>query len=233
MSVLSRAQSVLLATALALALPAGTASAENFTMKKFEKAMEDVFSGKIFEAAVKQVRQAHHEYVVKPAANNSTWPFYIPEQSSKPIPLGPQAGTRSSTLQAPKAKPLVADPKVRRMQAALNTLGYDAGVADGIYGRKTARAVERYQSTIGETVTGDLTTEQRDLLLTSAHKKRQLAAVQPKHGSEARAHTVVVKQIDTQINELIEAFRNATEDRRAALRTEYETDRQKLQQLHY
>lgn len=205
MSVLSRARVVLSTVAVALALQVGPANAEPLTRERFEKAMEEVFSGKIFEAAVKQVRQAHQKYVVTPAKNNSNWPFYIPERSNKPLRLGPQPKQQDSAVQTPKAKPLIADPKVRRMQAALNTLGYDAGAADGIYGRKTAKAVERYQSNIGETVTGNLTSEQRGLLFTSAQKKRQLAAVQPKAQPGSGSNTVVIKQSDT----LVEPRSNA------------------------
>ncbi len=109
--------------------------------------------------------------------------------------LVPRTVKTSPSIQKPKAKPLVVSPKVRNTQTALNTLGYDAGVPDGVYGRKTAQAVERYQDTLGETVTGALTDEQRSLLLRSAKQKRQMAAVQPKRQTTpARAHTIVVKQ---------------------------------------
>ena len=196
MPVLSRARCVVSAVAVALALQVGPANAEPLTKERFEKAMEEVFSGKIFEAAVKQVREAHQKYVVKPASKNSAWPFYIPDQSDKPVRLVPKPAPSTAAVQ-PKAKPIVADPKVRRMQAALNTLGYDAGPADGIYGRKTAQAVERYQTTIGEQVTGSLTDEQSNLLYTSAKKKRQLAAIQTRPQPTHGGHTVVMKQTDT------------------------------------
>lgn len=194
MPVLPRAQTVLFAAAVALTMSASSATAEPLTMKRLEKAWQEVVSGKIFDAAAKQVRQAHKKYLVDPASKSSTWPFYIPERSSKPVQLGPKH-QRSATHVLPKAKPLVVSPKVRQTQSALNTLGYDAGPADGVYGRKTAQAVERYQSTIGETVTGALTGEQRALLIKSAQQKRQLAAVQTRPAkAPARAHTVVAKQ---------------------------------------
>ncbi len=197
MPVLSRARCVVSAVAVALALQVGPANAQPLTKERFEKAMEDVFSGKIFEAAVKQVREAHQKYVVRPASKNRNWPFYIPDQTNKPVRLVPSPAPSAAAVQPPKEKPMVADPKVRRMQAALNTLGYDAGPADGIYGRKTAQAVERYQSTIGEQVTGSLTVDQRTLLMASAQRKRQVAAVQPKHQPINGGHTVVMKQTDT------------------------------------
>ncbi len=197
MPVLSRARCVVSAVAVALALQVGPANAEPLTKERFEQAMEDVFSGKIFEAAVKQVREAHQKYVVKPASKNSNWPFYIPDQTDKPVRLVPKPAPTAAAVQPPKAKPIVADPKVRRMQSALNTLGYDAGAPDGIYGRKTAQAVERYQSTIGEEVTGSLTDDQSALLLSSAQNKRRIAAVQPKDQPATGGHTVVMKQTDT------------------------------------
>ncbi|MCP5080629.1 MAG: peptidoglycan-binding protein [Alphaproteobacteria bacterium] len=194
MPVLPRAQTVLFAAAVALTISASSASAEQLTMKKFERAWNDVVSGKIFDAAAKQVRQAHKKYLVDPAGKSATWPFYIPDRPNKPVQLGPKHGQSVANVQ-PKAKPLVVSPKVRNTQSALNTLGYDAGVADGVYGRKTAEAVERYQNTIGATVTGALTGEQREQLIKSAQQKRQLAAIQPKHQqTPSRAHTVVAKQ---------------------------------------
>ncbi|NNF76819.1 MAG: hypothetical protein HKN05_02210, partial [Rhizobiales bacterium] len=164
------------------------------TMKKLERAWRDVVSGKIFDAAAKQVRQAHKKYVADPASKSATWPFYIPDRPNKPVQLGPKREPSVANVQ-PKAKPSIVSAKVRNTQTALNTLGYDAGVADGVYGRKTAQAVERYQNTIGVTVTGALTREQREQLIRSAQQKRQLAAVQPKHQQTSpRAHTVVAKQ---------------------------------------
>ncbi len=196
MPVLNKAQTVLVAAAIAIALPSGTASAEQLTKEKFERAMQDVFSGKIFEAAAKQVRQAHKKYVVEPASRSATWPFFIPDRSQEPVRLVPQIKPQPAAI--PKAKPVVASAKVRRTQTALNVMGYDAGPADGVYGRKTAKAVERYQSMIGETVTGALTPDQRTLLLRSAQQKRQLASVRPDYKqTPSRAHTVVSKQPGT------------------------------------
>lgn len=195
MPVLKCARTVFFAAVMSLVLPVGSASSEQLTLKKFEKAMEDVFSGKIFEAAAKQVRQAHKKYVRDPVSTNRPWPFYIPDQPQKPVKIVPSTVRDQPAIQKPRAKPVIASAKVRNTQTALNTLGYNAGVPDGVYGRQTAKAVERYQDTIGETVTGALTDEQRSLLLRSAKQKRQIAAVQPKRQTTpARAHTVVVKQ---------------------------------------
>ena len=43
---------------------------------------------------------------------------------------------------------------VRTLQRALNDAGYDAGAADGIYGKKTERAVKRFQKDNGLVVDG-------------------------------------------------------------------------------
>ena len=52
---------------------------------------------------------------------------------------------------------------IRSLQNALNALGYDAGVADGVYGRQTALAVEKFQTEAG-TPTGGLTIQTLRLL---------------------------------------------------------------------
>ena len=47
--------------------------------------------------------------------------------------------------------------QVAAVQKALNSIGYDAGVPDGIMGATTALAIREYQSTNGLTVTGTVT----------------------------------------------------------------------------
>ena len=44
---------------------------------------------------------------------------------------------------------------ITELQQWLNDNGYNAGVADGIYGRKTATAVRQFQKDNGLTVDGD------------------------------------------------------------------------------
>ena len=44
---------------------------------------------------------------------------------------------------------------IAELQAWLNSNGFDAGEADGIYGRRTARAVKKFQRKAGLTVDGD------------------------------------------------------------------------------
>ena len=45
---------------------------------------------------------------------------------------------------------------VTRLQTALNALGYDAGTADGIFGKKTENALKAYQTSLGVTADGVL-----------------------------------------------------------------------------
>ncbi len=53
----------------------------------------------------------------------------------------------------------------RRVQEALNAHGYAAGTPDGVFGRKTRRAIRAYQRSIGERATGRLTRSQAIQLL--------------------------------------------------------------------
>src|SRR4029077_18912033 len=55
-------------------------------------------------------------------------------------------------------------PKVTDVQQALTKLGYYHGSIDGLYGRATRDAVERYQTDRHMAVTGTLTTETVQLL---------------------------------------------------------------------
>lgn len=50
-------------------------------------------------------------------------------------------------------------PHIRAVQSALNALGYEAGVADGVTGPTTTAAIRRYQTDAGLTVTGTVNTE--------------------------------------------------------------------------
>ncbi|MGI9409637.1 MAG: peptidoglycan-binding domain-containing protein [Hyphomicrobiaceae bacterium] len=102
-------------------------------------------------------------------------PHQVASQSSKiqPPPPPPQSvdQTRSvSTASATMAEPSYQDPRlvVRRVQSALEQLGFEPGPKDGIIGRQTRRAIKRYQLKIGRKPTGILTLEQRKLLWEAA-----------------------------------------------------------------
>lgn len=67
------------------------------------------------------------------------------------------AGAAPDPAPAPGATEAVADPdRVGRVQSALQALGYDVGPVDGIYGRRTAAAIRRYQDDEGLPATGTI-----------------------------------------------------------------------------
>ena len=170
---------------------------ENSTLKLIKKrikdAYDDVVTGKVFEEALQQVRQAQRKHALKAAGYNKKLPYYVPDAKTpaKPqiaLPETPPAKAK------PKKKPVLASPRVRAEQKALNELGFDAGKADGLFGRRTANAIKRYQELIYHPVTGKLTAEERNMLLDAAKKKRQLAAVRKKEpGRGTLSYTVVNK----------------------------------------
>ncbi len=55
-----------------------------------------------------------------------------------------------------------------QIQTALNDLGYDAGVVDGVIGSGTRRAIRTFQTEIDENATGRLTNKQKIILLDRA-----------------------------------------------------------------
>ena len=56
----------------------------------------------------------------------------------------------------------------RRVQLALQRLGYYDGTVDGIYGPETIAAIRRFQHELGTEMTGRLTAEQAARLLLDA-----------------------------------------------------------------
>ena len=64
-------------------------------------------------------------------------------------------GVSLSARTAPQQKPAVQRSQLTTdIQKALSVLGYDPGVADGLYGRKTKNAIEAFQRDYGLTVNG-------------------------------------------------------------------------------
>lgn len=53
---------------------------------------------------------------------------------------------------------------IKQVQQALNDIGYDAGVADGIMGQKTKDAVEQFQKDNGLTIDGIIGKQVKDAL---------------------------------------------------------------------
>lgn len=77
---------------------------------------------------------------------------------------------------APPRKKVVADPKLRNTQAALNKVGFNAGKPDGIYGKRTGQAIGQFQTSIGNPATGRLSAGERDILLARARDAKVVAS---------------------------------------------------------
>ena len=90
-------------------------------------------------------------------------PKTVTRTVSKPKPAGPRptiavfATTRT---------------EVRDYQTRLNTLGYNAGAPDGIYGGKTKRAVMAFQTSIGAAATGVLSQADASILIASKVRRK-------------------------------------------------------------
>lgn len=63
------------------------------------------------------------------------------------------------------AMPALAEDTVSKVQRYLNILGYDAGVVDGLYGKKTERALENFYSQRGQIDNKELDQQDVDALL--------------------------------------------------------------------
>jgi peptidoglycan hydrolase-like protein with peptidoglycan-binding domain len=78
----------------------------------------------------------------------------------------PRQGSRSSKRDG-------AHDNVLAIQRALNAFGFDTGTPDGRMGRGTRAAIARYQQSIGEPATGDLTDGQQSRLLAAYAQRDQ------------------------------------------------------------
>ncbi len=196
---------VLIVAAGLIGAPTSSAYAQEYekTLKHIQKVMQNALTdtGKMFDEAVQRVKEAKRRHALKSAGynKNKNLPFYVPDAkpakkpATKPLEV-PVKRKKRVVKKRPKKKPVIASPKVKATQSALNELGFDAGKPDGIAGRKTAQAIQRYQELIYHPVTGKLTGEERKMLLAAAQKKRQLAAVQNSEpGKGAMSYTVINK----------------------------------------
>jgi hypothetical protein len=73
---------------------------------------------------------------------------------------------------------------VMALQTVLNGLGYDAGVVDGVLGRKTLAALAAFQRANGLPVTGTLDEQTVHALLAQAHAG-SIASTPPIHASNS------------------------------------------------
>lgn len=79
------------------------------------------------------------------------------DPAPKPVPGDPAPGDTARGTEA--ALGLSRDQR-RQIQSQLTSLGYDAGVADGLWGRKTREAIRAWQKASGLTVSGYVTERQ-------------------------------------------------------------------------
>jgi hypothetical protein len=114
--------------------------------------------------------QAPAPLVPAPASNQTPPP---PEPAAAPPA---PAGASAPIAAAPPATPAPAasggpavlnDLDRRRVQLALQRLGYYAGQVDGVFGPESLAAIRRFQHELGAEMTGRLTTDQAARLLGS------------------------------------------------------------------
>ena len=75
--------------------------------------------------------------------------------SSAPTPAPPAMSAAPANAQATTSEPLpLSVDEIKELQNRLNTLGFNAGLADGIVGPQTQAAVVRYEAERGGTQTG-------------------------------------------------------------------------------
>jgi len=89
--------------------------------------------------------------ILNPPGQHVTPGLQTPSQAVKSLPVGPTVETETRTAVAGYSV-----PEVRQVQTALRRLGYYRGDVDGDFGENTQNALENYQVSTGETVTGTL-----------------------------------------------------------------------------
>jgi peptidoglycan hydrolase-like protein with peptidoglycan-binding domain len=101
-----------------------------------------------------------------------------PEPPQQPVAEPPE-------IQPPPAPrpPAVSREQLLEIQQTLNALGYDAGVADGIMGRRTAAAIRNFQRDTGITLDGKASPQ---LLMQLRVQLKQSGGVRPHHGQPQR-----------------------------------------------
>lgn len=84
-----------------------------------------------------------------------------------------KAKTKSTKSKAKASTPAIsAEQKAENVsvQESLNHFGWPVGAADGALGPKSKSAIKEYQAFMGYPVTGDLTADQRNVLVTAYHR---------------------------------------------------------------
>lgn len=78
------------------------------------------------------------------------------------------------------------------LQAALNSLGYDAGRPDGKFGPQTRAAIKKFQKAYDQPVTGKLTKDQKDFLVTKYRSPKDDAPDSGKNRAQRSADKFLV-----------------------------------------
>lgn len=104
----------------------------------------------------------------------------------------------------PTPRAAVPDDDVRTAQRLLNALGYDAGPADGLLGRRTRAAVQAYQGAVGQATDGKVTPAllahlQRDH--TARLHARRLAASRSAGPSDGESEPSILASIVSRFQE--------------------------------
>ena len=87
MPVFSRVTMVAVAVAICAAMPAMPAHAhDDHTIVRIQKAVQDVFTGKIFKDAYQKAKEAQRRHALKRAGYpKQKLPFYVPDGKVKPV----------------------------------------------------------------------------------------------------------------------------------------------------
>ena len=91
---------------------------------------------------------------------------YNPVSNCRLVPRTTVCNSRSGELTDRQSETMTLDASERqRVQAALAAEGFDPGPADGVFGRKTRRAIQAWQRSNGYAASGELTRRQAEALL--------------------------------------------------------------------
>ncbi len=86
------------------------------------------------------------------------------------IVAGANNNRRNNTNAPHAAAPNAQRTENRAVQTALNYFDFPSGAPDGVFGRRTRAAISQYQAFMDFPVTGELTSFQKDFLLTSQQR---------------------------------------------------------------
>lgn len=112
-----------------------------------------------------------------------------------------------ANLPAGQPKPTTSKALIRRIQSALNALGYDAGSADGLIGNKTIEAARAYRAALGYKVRDELTHGLLRVTETRLAVRKRVPESIPSNGSngdKARAISGqdLIKRVQTGLRKL-------------------------------